>query len=267
MMVVYADETCTHSSHGKYMIISAITLEKDIASDLRKQINTLSKKLPQSEFHFSKMTPSTVDIYKKIVDLFFDFYDQKQNQKRGIEKLKTYRKICFDAIIIEHKKVNHPRFNQGDEKLGFLRFYKTLLKFIVKKYYRENETFYIVPDDLHLKKGLLLIEVEKKFIEGFDSVQHLINLDFQQDYGVHNVINKIQKQNSKAEPLLQMIDVILGLVMYNFNGCNYQNSNRGKAKQDVLLYFQQKCTQRKIKLSLDTISSYRSFNLWLLKLQ
>lgn len=278
MINIYADETCTHPSQGKYLIISAITLESEVAKPIRKRINSLKAKLPQSEFHFTKLTKHTVHRYKQLIDLFFEYYHQKESYKRGISKPRAYRKIMFDALFVEHQKIDNVTFNDGDAKLGFLRFYKTLLEFLVKKYYLQGQQFYIVPDDINLKKGLLTVnehEIQQGALsdaetssarvaplEGFDSVKHLINQDFELNNGIPNVIHQIQKQQSHSEPLLQLTDVILGLLKCKFNDSNLTNSKREKARREVLSYFEQRCEEARIRLDLRNSYPYRSFNFW-----
>lgn len=262
MITIYADETCTHQSQGKYLIISAITLKQQIAKDIRKRINSLKTNLPQSEFHFTKVTKNTVNQYKQLVDLFFEYYNQKDSHKQGISKPKAYRQITLDALFVEHQKIDNVTFNDGDAKLGFLRFYKTLLEFLVKKYYLQGESFYIFPDDINLKKGLLTINEHEIQLEGFQSVRHLINENFELENGVPNIINQIQKQQSHSEPLLQLIDVLLGILKCKFNDSNLTGSNREKARREVLSYFEQRCEEARIKLDLGKMYPYRSFNLW-----
>jgi hypothetical protein len=262
MINIYADETCTHPSHGKYLMISAITLEQEIAKEIRKKINSLKANLPQSEFHFTKLTKNTVHQYQQLIDLFFEYYNQKESYKRGISQPRAYRKITFDALFVEHQKIDNITFNDGDAKLGFLRFYKTLLEFLVRKYYLQEQQFYIVPDDINLKKGLLTVNEHEIQLEGFDSVKHLINQDFELNNGIPNVIHRIQKQQSHAEPLLQLTDVILGLLKCKFNDSNLTGSKREKARREVLSYFEQRCEEARIKLDLGNGYPYRSFNLW-----
>ncbi len=243
-------------------MISAITLERETANQIRKRINSLKTHLQQSEFHFTKVTKNTVNQYKQLVNLFFEYYNQKDSHKRGISKPRNYRKVAFDALLVEHKKIDNVTFNDGDAKLGFLRFYKTLLEFLVKKYYLQGQTFYIVPDDINLKKGLLTINQHEIQLEGFQSVKHLINENFELENGVPNIIHQIQKQQSHSEPLLQLTDVILGLLKCKFNDSNLTGSNREKARREVLSYFEQRCEEAGIKLDLGNSYPYKSFNLW-----
>ena len=243
-------------------MISAITLERETANQIRKKINSLKTNLPQSEFHFTKLTRNTIYQYKQLIDLFFEYYQQKDSQKRGISKPRSYRKLAFDALLVEHQKIDNVTFNDGDAKLGFLRFYKTLLEFLIKKYYLQGQNFNIVPDDINLKKGLLTINEHEIQLEGFQSVRHLINENFELENGVPNIIHQIQKQQSHSEPLLQLTDVILGLLKCKFNDSKLTGSNREKARREVLSYFEQRCEEAGIKLALGNMYPYRSFNLW-----
>jgi hypothetical protein len=153
-MRIYADESCTRANQGLYMVIGGIICDKETVKLIRKEINQLKKdeNLPSDfEFHFSQMNVNNIELYKKLIDIFFKFYIEKCDVKRGIiaNEQKIYRKICFEALLIEHNKIDHNLYSGGDAELGFFRFYYQMLSNAVKKHYVEGKQFHITIDKIN----------------------------------------------------------------------------------------------------------------------
>ena len=124
-MRLYADESRTQSIQGNYMAIGSVFCEKETAREIRKAVNRLIQKenLSQNfEFHFSDIKLNSIHVYKQLIDIIADFYSQKNLITRGLKDKRKYRKICFDVMLIEHSKIDHSRFSQGDSELGFFSF-------------------------------------------------------------------------------------------------------------------------------------------------
>lgn len=255
-MRIYADESCTKADQGDYMAIGAITCSKDTSKKIRQEINKLlNNNTKNFEFHFSQIKPNQVDIYKQLIDIFSKFYSKKNNYKCGINKLKIYREICFDLILIEHSKINHNLFNNGDAELGFFRFYYHLLHSTVSKYYISGKEFHITIDAIRTKNPKMVPNLHRRLFESVNSLSP-------------NPVKTIQRQDSKAEPLLQMTDVILGCVSFKWNrerkiSQNTELSLKNQARREVYSYLEKKI---KIDLLEETIPG-RSFNIWKIKLQ
>lgn len=77
-----------------------------------------------------------------------------------------------------------------------------------------------------------------------------------------NPVKALEKQNSKAELMLQMADVILGLVSFSWNKPPGESSPRLDAKRSVVQYAVEKY---KVDFSKTTYKNC-SFNIWNLKL-
>ena len=257
-MRIYADESCTQADQGDYMVIGGITCSKDTSKEIRKKINKLlsNNNLGKNfEFHFSQIKTKEIDIYKKLIDIFSEFYSKKNNYKSGINQSKIYREICFDSILIEQSKIDHNLFNNGDAELGFFRFYYHLLSSTVNKYYVNGKEFHITIDAIRTKNPKMVPNLQKRL---FKSVNNLSP----------NPVKMVQRQDSRAEVLLQMTDVILGCVSFKWNRetkiCQNTKLNaKNLAKREVYNYLEKNL---KIDLLKETIPG-RSFNIWKLKLQ
>lgn len=250
-MRFYADESRTQANQGQYMAIGGIFCEKETAQAIRKEVSQLiqrEKLSPNFEFHFSHVKSESVHIYKQLIDIFADFHSQKAVMPRGLTEKRTYKNICFDVILIEHSKVDHSRFSKGDPELGFFQFYYTLLAKSIEKYALEGEQIHITIDHINTSNREMVPNLHKR----------LLNLRF-------NPPPKIilSRQDSKAEKLLQITDVLLGCVSFYWNVSPEQSSKYLDLKREIAEYASNKLN---IDFLKETYPS-RSFNIWKLTLK
>lgn len=231
------------------MVIGCLTCDIKTASDVRKEITLLNAEISkQSEYHFADISkPRTAAHYMKLCDIFFGFHEQRCSYKRGMHQRKYYRRVCFDAILINHKRIDHHRFSDGNSQIGFFRFYKTLLLHVVKKHHCSSE-FLITIDEITLKKTFVLTELQNQMNAQLGSI---------------NAITGLQKQDSKADLLLQMADVLTGAVAFAWNRQECNSSTRNQSKLAVVQHI-----ETKLGRSLATSNHpTRSFNVWRLEMQ
>lgn len=260
-MRIYADESCTQSNDGDYMVIGAITCDQETDKEIRNAIKSFNLSIEKtSEYHFSKIRkPRTVQHYKSYCDIFFDFYNQKREYKCGLSTPRIYRRICFDALVIEHSKIDHQRFSYGDSQLGFFKFYHTLLCHITKKHYCSTKSFLVTIDDITLKRPTTLTDLHTRLL--FSLVQFSeINLF---NGNCITPIQPIQPQDSKVDTLLQMADVMVGAVAFAWNRSAELSSSPINAKREVVQHIESKLGRKLSEVNYPN----RSFNIWRLDMQ
>ncbi len=254
-MRIYTDESRTKADQGPFMLIGGIICDKETSKEIRQDIKLLktNPNLPaEFEFHFAKIQPRYIEFYKKLVDVFFNFYDPKCQDKRGLEKQKTYRKLCFEALLIPHEKIDHHKFSGGDAELGFFQFYYTLLAHSIKKHHVAGKKFHVTIDAINTRNHQMVPNLHKRLnsccLPSFT-----------------DPVLTVHRQNSKAELLLQMADVILGSVSFTWNKLptvtNMSNETM-KAKREVAQYVETKLGKSLSKKTYHTAS----FNIWELNL-
>jgi hypothetical protein len=252
-MKIYTDESCTKADQGPYMLIGGIVCDDETSKEVRKAIKLLqvSHSLPSGfEFHFANIQPNKVEVYKKLCDIFIDFYNQKSSYQRGIQETRIYRRICFEGMLISHAKIDHTKFSNGDPELGFFQFYYTLLAHTLRKHYFLGHQFHITIDAISTKNPQMVSNLHKR-----------LNTSCLPD--VINPIKTVQRQNSKAELLLQMADVILGSVSFAWNKLPTQSSKNIDAKREVVQHLENKLDT---PLSKTTYFA-KSLNIWELEMQ
>ena len=97
---VYCDETC-HLEHDGIndMVLGAVWCSQEKLKEINQRLRAIKIRngiSPSAELKWTKISPSKVDVYKDIVDYFFDDDD-----------------LRFRAVIIPNKgKLNHSAFHQ-----------------------------------------------------------------------------------------------------------------------------------------------------------
>jgi len=248
-MRIFSDESCVTSNDGRYLVIGALSCDKEIAKNIRRQIKELNiLKHKKSEYHFTKVgDKNNVKDYQDLLEIFITCYHERRCYRTGLQEEKYYRNICFDALVIEHDRIDHFKFSNGDHQMGFLRFYHTLLKTVIIKHYNSENDVVITIDKIDFKKPELLLNLKQR-----------LNM-------ISN-IKSLNPQDSAEETLLQLADVITGMISFKWNrweGSLKQPSKRSQAKIDVIKYF-----EAKLGISLtETTYPTRSFNIWELSLK
>ncbi|GAB1543145.1 hypothetical protein NUACC21_58190 [Scytonema sp. NUACC21] len=251
-MRIYTDESCTQPDQGPYLLIGGIVTDKETSKEVRKAIQVLKNKhnlQNDFEFHFSDIRDNNIEVYQELCSIFCNFYEQKCSYKRGLQTPRIYRRVCFDVILIPHSKIDHLKFSQGDSEIGFFQFYYTFLASVLKKHYCSDRKFHITIDAIRTKNPRMVPKLHKRLQTCLPDVQE--------------PVKTIQPQDSKAELLLQMADVILGSVSFSWNKSKTETSSRIDAKRKVVQHLEENLGQ---PLNQTTYFA-KSFNIWELTLQ
>lgn len=182
---VYCDESgleaLTRKEAHQYAAIGGIWLPSENRSDLKESINRIKTVYGvYGELKWNKVSPSYLDLYKELIDYFFQ---------------SDY--LRFRVILIEASKVDHIKFNNTDAELGFYKFYYQLLHHWI---YDFNHYNIFVDLKINRNKGRLK-ELER--------VLDLSNLT--------SDIKQVQGLPSEQSVGIQLADILTGLVASKFN--------------------------------------------------
>ncbi|PHS24956.1 MAG: hypothetical protein COA83_06730 [Methylophaga sp.] len=114
---IYCDESrpdllCSKNPTVRYMVIGSLWLPAEDRAQLKKDIHALRDKHHiGGEFKWQKVSPSRIDFYCDLVDLFMARGDR----------------LRFRCIAVAHDKVDLLRFHGDDQELGFYKFYYQML--------------------------------------------------------------------------------------------------------------------------------------------
>lgn len=200
---VYCDETC-HLEHDgiNVMVIGAIWCQQGKLGDINQRIRRIKERngiSPTAELKWTKISPSKIEVYKDLVDYFFD--DDA---------------LHFRAIIVPDKtRLNHEAFQQSYDD-WYYKMYFDMLKVILSP--KDRYDIYIDIKDTHsYQKAQKLKEVCSNSM-----------YDFSQ-----NVIQKLQPVRSDEIQIMQLVDIIIGAIGYQ-NRFFDAGSIKSPAKLDII---------------------------------
>ncbi|WP_293955607.1 MULTISPECIES: DUF3800 domain-containing protein [unclassified Sphingobacterium] len=182
---IYCDESGLEALSNKqahdYTGIGGIWIPADQRAALKEGIGAIKAKYNiLGELKWQKVSPSYIDLYKEIVDFFFN---------AGY--------IRFRVIEIEAEKVDHIRFNSADAELGFYKFYYQLLQHWIFDF---NE--YVVFADLKQDRNKGRLKELEKVLD---------NANLTSD------IKQVQGLPSHESLGIQLADILTGMVTAKFN--------------------------------------------------
>lgn len=190
---VYCDESCwealfNKSSH-KYTVIGGIWIRAEFRDEIKSFIKALKSKYGlHGELKWNRVCPSSIELYKELIDFFFDNGN-----------------VRFRAICIKTEDVNNDRFNEGNGELGFYKFYFQLLN----NWVSGDHTYAIFID--HKVNGYQHRVHDLKRILGYTSVAS---------------ISQVQALPSEESLLIQMADVLIGAVAAAFNNATVKSESK-----------------------------------------
>lgn len=182
---VYCDESGLEALIKKeehlYIAIGGIWMPADFRPIFKEHISTIKQKYNvYGELKWNKVSPSFFELYKDIVDYFFQ-----------TEQLR------FRVILIESNKVDNYTFNNKDSELGFYKFYYQLLHHWIFDYNNYNVFL-----DLKENRNKGRLNQLQKYLD-------LANLT--------SDIQQVQGLPSDESLGIQMADILTGLVNAKFN--------------------------------------------------
>lgn len=194
---VYCDESRPDAIHSENcsdsrLVIGSLWLPTDQRVELKTAIHALrNKHKVGGEFKWQKLSPSRIEFYLGLLDLFFS---------RGEE-------LRFRCISVQRDKLDLIKFHQGDQELGFYKFYYQLLHHWIL----DLNDYSIFCDHKQNRDHSRLSTLRRCL----DSA----NLSSQ--------IQLVQAVRSEESVLVQLVDVLTGVAAARLN----QSINPGSAKE------------------------------------
>jgi len=106
---IYCDES-RHDGTAGFMTIGGLWVPSDLKKELTKALRSLYTELNiGAEVKWSKTSTRMLTAYKALVDFYFN------------------HDINFRVIVVDKARLRHDEFQDGDEELGFYKFYYEML--------------------------------------------------------------------------------------------------------------------------------------------
>jgi len=226
---VYCDESRPDLLSSKnpvadYMVIGGLWLPAENRGKIKKAIHALrDKHKVGGEFKWQKVSPSRLDFYRDLVDLFVSVGDG----------------LRFRCIAVEREKVNLLKFHDGDQELGFYKFYYQMLHHWILDF---NE--YAIFCDFKSNQVHTRLPELSRCLNYSNLTAEIVN---------------VQATRSCESVLLQMADVLTGMGGAKLNN----NLNVGGAKWELVNHFEQAIG----KPIQHTLRSENKFNVFVIDLE
>lgn len=204
MINIYCDESC-HLQNDKtnIMVLGALSVDSTdkirIVDSIRK-IKSEFKIKKTVELKWTKASKSKLDMYKKLIDLFFD------------------EKLCF-RVVIAHNKKELSFSSEDDYNTWYYKMYFLLLDKMINNPNEQYKILLDIKDTLGAPKVVFLHDVLSNNI-----------YDFKKD-----VIKEMHQIDSNRNDLLQLCDILIGIFSYE-----RRNLNTSPIKAEIVDYFKKR---------------------------
>lgn len=200
---VYCDETCHLENDSiNAMVIGAVWCPQNKLKSINHRIKEIKARngiTTKLELKWTKVSPAKVELYKDIINYFFDDDD-----------------LHFRAIIVPDKtKLNHTVFNQTHDD-WYYKMYFEMLKVILSP--NDSYEIYIDIKDTHsYYRSQKLREVCSNSMYDFS----------------HRIIKRLQPIRSEEVEIMQIVDLLIGAVVSENREFN-KDTPRSSAKQEII---------------------------------
>ncbi len=203
---IYCDESChLPNDDSEVMVIGGISCPQEKVDELNRKIRQIKVKhhvYKHAEIKWTKVSNSKLDMYKELVDLFFE-----------------YTFLSFRAVVATNK--NNLNFDVYDNLTyddWYYRIYYLVLNHMIDIDHQYN-IYVDIKDTNSRNKVLKLQEVLNRSLYQFSN----------------EVVKNIQEVRSDQIQLLQLTDLFIGALSY----CN-RKLNTNSAKMQLIDYISEK---------------------------
>jgi hypothetical protein len=208
---IYIDESC-HLENDKQplMCIGYTKIPTIKYKEYKEAIKNIKKKYKSpTEIKWNKLSSSRLDLYKALIDIFFD------------------NDIQFRAILMKNKhQLDHQRYNKGDHN----SFYYTLVFYLL----RNPWVNYITSPH-----RVILDIKDTRGKERLTKLDQRLSEEYHKNYNKNSPFNFFQHIRSDENEFLQLADFFIGAITYKSRKM-HRKENASKVKIEVIKYIEQK---------------------------
>lgn len=183
---IYCDES-RHTSNpdDAFFVIGGIACPREYKHEIVRQIHTLKGRYKtQGEFGWKRLSPNKQDFYWAILENFINDTN-----------------LSFRCLVANRNILDHEQYNQGDEELGFYKLYYQML------------VHWLKPNSLY---HIYLDWQQNKTRNRFSTLRDIL----QKKLSGRAKIASLEPVVSKQIPLIEMTDLLIGAVGYDWNEIN-----------------------------------------------
>jgi hypothetical protein len=181
---VYCDESRHDDQKSAFMVIGGIWCPREHKEHWVGRLkNQRVNGRTWGEWKWKNVSPSRLSFYKQLVS---DFVSDDL--------------LRFRAIVVNRDELDYQKFHEGDEELGFYKFYYLLLE----KWVEAGNEYYVLLD-YKQNRDRKRVPVLKAVLQNAVKSQN-------------SVIRAVEVLDSKEVLPLQIVDILIGAIGYQYNG-------------------------------------------------
>lgn len=195
----HPDLLASRNSSAKYLLIGSIWMLREDRKRFKENIHALREKHKVgAEFKWEKVSFSRLEFYKDLIQWFWNQGEQ----------------LRFRCIVVDKAKVNLLHYHQNDQELGFYKFYYQLIHHWIADFNN-----YRIFCDYKINRKSNRLHTLRECLDQ-------TNLSAR--------IASVQAVRSNEAVLIQLADVLTGLISSSFN----RSCSNESAKQELIHYFE-----------------------------
>lgn len=208
---IYIDESChLENDQLPLMCIGYTKIDSYNYEIYKNEIKAIKlKHHAPTEIKWNKLSLSRLELYKDLIDYFFD------------------KEIQFRAILVKNKsQLNHEKFNKGDHS----SFYYTLVFLLLRNPW------------VNLSKDVFKVVLDIKDTRGKERLLKLdqrLKQEYITRYKVESPFHFFQHIRSDENEFLQLTDLFIGAITYKARKA-HKEANASEVKKAVINYLEQK---------------------------
>lgn len=224
----------------RYLVVGALTLPRKNHPMLAAEFQELKRKLkfrPEGEIKWRKVSRAYLPHYKRFLEWFFGHL--KANHLR------------FRAHIVDTACPVYREYGQGDKEQAFYKIFYHLLFQSVRRLALEEEGSNVL---------ILLDDKSDRYPFRREVLKKALNAGLKRELKVAGLVANLEPRPSsgpRAEPLIQVVDVLIGAIGHVRNG-HAQRPTASPAKAEMLKFIEEAAGT---SFAYDT-AARAPFNLW-----
>ncbi|WP_421803649.1 DUF3800 domain-containing protein [Flagellimonas sp.] len=208
---IYIDESCHLENDGQpLMCIGYTKIASKNYESFKDAIQKIKLKYKSpTEIKWNKLSYSRIDLYKSLIDFFFE------------------NDIQFRAILVKNKnQLDHEKYNRGDHNA----FYYTLVYLLLKNpYVNYIESPHKVILDIKDTRGK----------ERLNKLDLRLTKEYQNKYKRESPFNFFQHIRSDENEFLQLADFFIGAITYKARKL-HKDIGASQVKKEIIAYLEKR---------------------------
>jgi hypothetical protein len=224
----------------RYLVVGGLTLPRINHVALAAELGEWKKSKglrPEGEFKWGKVSKGYAAHYQALLEWFFRHL--KSNHLR------------FRAHVVDTTSHLYRQYGDGDKEKAFYKIFYHLLSQSVRRLAVEEEGSNVL---------ILLDDKTNRYPFRLPVLKKALNAGFKRDLKLDDLVANVEPRQSSgpgAEPLIQIVDVLIGAIGYVRNG-HVQRAGASPAKVEMVKFLE---GQAGTGFAFDT-AARSAFNLW-----